>query len=37
MLWHPLFTEDPAHLWLRNLMVEVTGSIESLSPTARRS
>lgn len=27
MRWHPRFTEDPAHRWLRNLMVDVTASI----------
>lgn len=36
MLWHPRFTEDPAHRWLRDLMVDVTGSIPSLPPKAPR-
>lgn len=24
MIWHPRFTEDPAHRWLRELMIDVT-------------
>lgn len=32
MLWHPRFTEDPAHRWLRELMVEVTSEVPSLPP-----
>jgi DNA-binding transcriptional LysR family regulator len=36
MLWHPRFTEDPAHRWLRDLMVEVTASIPALPPRRSR-
>jgi len=32
MLWNPRFTEDPAHRWLRDLMVQVTGAIPQLPP-----
>jgi DNA-binding transcriptional LysR family regulator len=34
MLWHPRFTEDPAHRWFRELLVEVTAAIPAL-PTKR--
>jgi DNA-binding transcriptional LysR family regulator len=34
MIWHPRFGEDPAHRWLRDLMVEVTHQVPSL-PTRR--
>lgn len=37
MLWHPRFTEDPAHRWLRELMVEVTSEVPSLPPKRSRS
>ena len=37
MMWHPRFTEDPAHRWLRELMVDVTGSVQSLPRKRRRS
>ncbi len=30
MLWHPRFREDPAHRWLRSLMLEVTSKLPSL-------
>lgn len=30
MIWHPRFTEDPPHRWLRQLMVDVTNEIPSL-------
>ena len=35
MLWHARFTEDPAHRWLRSLMVEVTADVPTL-PGGRR-
>jgi len=35
MMWHPRFTEDPAHRWFRELMVEVTG--EAPVPARKRS
>ena len=34
MLWHPRFTEDAPHRWLRDLLVEVTGVIPAL-PSSR--
>ncbi|MBW2507992.1 MAG: LysR family transcriptional regulator [Deltaproteobacteria bacterium] len=34
MIWHPRFGEDPAHRWLRDLMVAVTRDVPSL-PTKR--
>ncbi len=30
MIWHPRFTEDPAHRWLRELMIDVTAKVPSL-------
>jgi DNA-binding transcriptional LysR family regulator len=30
MIWHPRFTEDPAHRWLRDLMIDVTAKVPSL-------
>lgn len=27
MIWHPRFTEDPAHRWLRELMIDVTAEL----------
>ncbi len=27
MIWHPRFTEDPAHRWLRELMINVTAPV----------
>ncbi|NNE20710.1 MAG: LysR family transcriptional regulator [Myxococcales bacterium] len=30
MIWHPRFTEDPAHRWLRELMNDVTANAPSL-------
>jgi len=30
MIWHPRFTEDPAHRWLRELMTDVTEDVPSL-------
>ena len=30
MVWHPRFTEDPAHRWLRSLMLDVTAEVPSL-------
>ncbi len=36
MLWHPRFTEDPAHRWLRTLMREVTTNLPSLPRKQRR-
>ena len=35
MIWHPRFTEDRAHRWLRQLMIDVTRESPSL-PTKRR-
>jgi DNA-binding transcriptional LysR family regulator len=32
MIWHPRFTEDPAHRWLRELMVDATHEVPSLPP-----
>jgi DNA-binding transcriptional LysR family regulator len=29
MIWHPRFTEDPAHRWLRQRMVDVTQAVPS--------
>ena len=36
MIWHPRFTEDPAHRWLRDLMVDVTEGVPSLPSKRRR-
>ena len=36
MIWHPRFTEDPAHRWLRELMVDVTDGVPSLPPKRSR-
>lgn len=36
MRWHPRFTEDPAHRWLRDLMVDVTASIPTLPRKRQR-
>ena len=36
MIWHPRFTEDPAHRWLRELMVDVTSAVPSLPPKPSR-
>jgi len=36
MIWHPRFTEDPAHRWLRQLMVDVTHEVPSLPPKQSR-
>ncbi|MBT8451527.1 MAG: LysR family transcriptional regulator [Deltaproteobacteria bacterium] len=36
MIWHPRFTEDPAHRWLRELMIDVTAEIPSLPPKRSR-
>jgi len=30
MLWHPRFTEDPAHRWLRQLMLDATREVPAL-------
>lgn len=30
MLWHPRFTEDPGHRWLRELMLDVTSELPAL-------
>jgi DNA-binding transcriptional LysR family regulator len=30
MLWHPRFTDDSAHRWLRQLMVDVTEGVPTL-------
>jgi DNA-binding transcriptional LysR family regulator len=35
MIWHPRFTEDPAHRWLRQLMLDVTHEVPSLPPKTR--
>jgi DNA-binding transcriptional LysR family regulator len=35
MIWHPRFTEDPAHRWLRQLMLDVTHDVPSLPPKRR--
>lgn len=35
MLWHRRFTEEPAHRWLRELLVDVVGSL-SVLPRGRR-
>jgi DNA-binding transcriptional LysR family regulator len=32
MIWHPRFTEDPAHRWLRELLIDVTAEVPSLPP-----
>jgi len=32
MIWHPRFTEDPPHRWLRQLMLDVTHEAPSLPP-----
>ena len=32
MIWHPRFTEDPAHRWLRERMIDVTADVPSLRP-----
>ena len=37
MIWHPRFTEDPAHRWLRELMVDATNAVPSLPPKRSRS
>jgi DNA-binding transcriptional LysR family regulator len=37
MIWHPRFTEDPAHRWLRDLMVDVTNTVPSLPPKESHS
>jgi DNA-binding transcriptional LysR family regulator len=29
MIWHPRFTEDPAHRWLRQLMLDATQEVPS--------
>lgn len=29
MVWHPRFSEDPAHRWFRNLVAEVAGALAS--------
>ncbi|MDH3656222.1 MAG: LysR family transcriptional regulator [Myxococcales bacterium] len=36
MIWHPRFTEDPAHRWLRELMIDVTADVPSLRPKRSR-
>lgn len=36
MLWHPRFSEDPAHRWFRELMVEVTSTIPMLGTKKAR-
>jgi DNA-binding transcriptional LysR family regulator len=36
MIWHPRFTEDPAHRWLRELMIDVTANVPSLRPKGSR-
>jgi DNA-binding transcriptional LysR family regulator len=33
MIWHPRFTEDPPHRWLRQLMLDATSEVPSLPPT----
>lgn len=30
MMWHPRFTADPAHRWLRDVLVDVTGALDTL-------
>ena len=32
MIWHPRFTEDPAHRWLRERMIDVTADVPALRP-----
>jgi DNA-binding transcriptional LysR family regulator len=32
MIWHPRFTEDPPHRWLRQLMLDATDDVPSLPP-----
>jgi hypothetical protein len=27
MIWHPRFTEEPGHRWLRQLMIDVTKGV----------
>jgi DNA-binding transcriptional LysR family regulator len=36
MIWHPRFTEDPSHRWLRDLMVDVTREVPGLPPKRTR-
>lgn len=36
MIWHPRFTEDPSHRWLRELMVDVTREVPGLPPQRTR-
>ncbi len=36
MLWHPRFTEDPGHQWLRERMVEVTQEVPARAAKRRR-
>ena len=39
MIWHPRFTEDPAHRWLRQLMVDAARDVPALpvhQPPGRR-
>jgi DNA-binding transcriptional LysR family regulator len=36
MIWHPRFTEDPPHRWLRQLMVDVTHEVPGLRPNQSR-
>ena len=35
MIWHPRFREDPAHQWLRQLMIDATSEVPAL-PEKRR-
>jgi DNA-binding transcriptional LysR family regulator len=35
MLWHPRFTEDPAHRWLRDLILDATNKTRQKQPSAR--
>lgn len=37
MIWHPRFTEDPSHRWLRDLMLDVTQEVPGLPPKTKRS
>jgi DNA-binding transcriptional LysR family regulator len=35
MIWHPRFTEDPPHRWLRQLLLDATHDVPSLPPTSQ--
>ena len=37
MIWHPRFTEDPSHRWLRELMLDTTNAVPTLPPKRSRA